>query len=151
VLEGDLSGERRCKMRFLTLALSLAAALVLVVPATAARPPTPTTTTPKFGTPLFVSTVSPDGIHRDTTLAVPFTHQGTVAIHETITVNGVFRDLGVCGSYRGTESETYTWRIPGTDGCWPPLPGDTVSYYLELLSSKGVVLDRLTTPTYLVT
>lgn len=141
-------------MRLFTLALPLAAALVLVVPATAARPPTTTTT--KFGTPVFVSVRSADGIHRDVTLTVPFTHQGWVSIRTTITVNGVVHNLGTAASYRGSGSETFRWSILGTDGCWPPLPGDTVSYHLELISvlkgtSTGTVLDQITTPTYVVT
>jgi hypothetical protein len=137
-------------MRLFTLALPLAVALVLIAPATAARPPT--TTTMKFGTPAFVSTRSADGIHRDVTLTVPFTHQGWVSIQATITVNGVVHDLGTAASYRGSGSEIFRWLVPGTDRCWPPLPGDTVSYHLELISVlKGTVLDTLTTATYVVT
>ena len=141
-------------MRLLALALSLAAALILVVPANAAkRPPAPT----KFGTPVFLATPSPDGIHRDTTLTVPFTHQGSVTVRMTITVNGVAHYLGSGLIYQGTGSATFTWRILGTDGCWPPLPGDTVSYHLELVQVQGAgryagaVLDQLTTPTYVIT
>lgn len=137
-------------MRLFTLALPLAAALVLVAPAIAGRPSATTTT--KFGTPVFVSTPSADGIHRDVTLTVPFTHQGTVGIRLTITVNGVAHYLGTAATYRGSGSDTFRWLVPGTDSCWPPLPGDTVSYRLELFSVlNSTVSDRITTPTYTVT
>ena len=141
-------------MRLFTLALPLAAALMLVVPATAARKPPRTPT--KFGTPVFVSTPSADGIHRDITLTVPFTHAGPVAVGLTITANGVVNDLGTAATYRGTGSDTFSWSILGTDGCFPPLPGDTVSYHLHLIEMHGMwhdgaVLDELTTDTYTVT
>jgi hypothetical protein len=135
-------------MRLFTLALPLAAALVLVVPATAARP---TTTATKFGTPVFVSTPSADGIHRDITLTVPFTHQGPVAVRQTITANGVVSGPDIAANYRGTGSDTFRWSILGTDGCFPPLRGDTISYHLELINSKGAVLDQITTQTFVIT
>ena len=75
----------------------------------------------------------------------------------TITVNGVAHYLGSGLIYQGTGGATFTWRILGTDGCWPPLPGDTVSYHLELVQVQGAgrfegaVLDQLTTPTYVIT
>jgi hypothetical protein len=143
-------------MRLFTLALPLAAALVLVVPATAARKPPPTPTPTAFGTPAFAYTPSADGIHRDITLTVPVTHQGTVAVRMTVTANGVVNDLGTAATFRGTGSDTFKWSILGTDGCFPPLPGDTVSYHLQLVEvhglwREGAVLDELTTPTYVIT
>jgi hypothetical protein len=141
-------------MRLFTLALPLAAALVLAVPATATRPPSATT---EFtGTPDFVSTPSADGIHRDVTLTAPFTHKGSVAVQLTITANGALHGPFTSRTYRGVGSETFTWSITGTDGCFPPLPGDTISYHLQLVeirgpSHAGAVLDEITTDTFVIT
>lgn len=138
-------------MRLFTLVLSLAAALVLVVSANAARKPPPTATTEFTGAPVFVSTPSADGIHRDLTLTVSFTHKGTVGFRFALTFNGVTNsDSGLWRTYRGSGSDTVTVSLPETD-CLAPEPGDTISYHLELISPKGAVLAEFTTGTYLIT
>jgi hypothetical protein len=93
-------------MRLFTLVLPLAAALVLALPATAARPPT--TATGFTGTWHFTSTPSADGIHRDVTVAVPFTHKGAVVVGFTITANGVDNGPFTSATFRGNGSDTFT-------------------------------------------
>lgn len=139
-------------MRLFTLALPLAAALVLAVPATAARPPS---TTGFTGTWHFDSTPSADSIHRDVTLTVPFTHKGAVVVRFMITANGVVNGPFTSATFRGNGSGTFSWLIPGTDECFPPLPGDTISYQLQLMQvqgprHEGAVLDELETDTFVV-
>jgi hypothetical protein len=135
-------------MRLFALALPLIAALVLAVPATAAKP-----TTEFTGPAVFTSTPSADSIHRDLTLTVPFTYHGTVAVEMTITYNGEVVGPIWSATYRGHGSTNFTWLIPGTDDI-APVPGDTISYYLQLVQTPGpntVVLDDLQTATYTVT
>jgi hypothetical protein len=68
-------------------------------------------------------------------------------------VNGIVGPLDTVANFRGLGSESFTFTIPGTDKCWPPLPGDQVFYTVQLIQTRGhqtVVVDELTTETYTV-
>ena len=119
-------------MRLFALALPLTAALVLAGTAAAAKP-----TTGFTGTPQFFSTPSADSIHRDVSLTVTFIHRARVAVRVTATVNGVVGPTFTAATFRGAGSDSYTWTILGTDECFPPLPGDEISYSVQLVQMHG--------------
>ena len=140
-------------MRLFALVLAMAAALVLAGAAVASKPAK--MATGFTGTPVFTSMRSPDGIHRDASLTVTFTHRTTVGLRiQATVVNGPVGPLDDWGTYRGVGSESFTFTITGTDQCWAPLPGDKVFYTVQLTQTRGhqtVVVAELTTETYAVT